>query len=49
MYCIYTGAQLWGRAGPILEKKGRLTTLVIYGTVVGSSRYRGSVSGGGAL
>ena len=43
--------QLRGIAGLILEKKGRfkyiekVTTLLIYGTVVGSPRYSGSVFG----
>ena len=55
--CVYVciGVQLRGRAGPILEKKGRVryietsTTLLIYGTVVGSPRYSWSVFGGGVL
>ena len=53
--CVCIGVQLRGRAGPILEKKGRVryietsTTLLIYGTVVGSPRYSWSVFGGGVL
>ena len=47
--------QLRGIAGLILEKKGRfkyiekVTTLLIYGTVVGSPRYSGSVFGWSAV
>ena len=55
--CVWVciGVQLSGRAGPILEKKGRVryietsTTLLIYDTVVGSPRYSWSVFGFGVL